>query len=291
MSSQFKVLTLGSALSELDIFLNFQGSPIQASGVSWDVYDSSSVLTVSGSGINTAQGKYTASGTVPTGFQLGNWEIQWDVTLQDGTIVEATETFCVQSPSVSIGFTPPTDKTASIYSAVQLDVGDPDGSIFNENYLQRVLIKAVRRLNQKLGTAVTFRGPVGVPGGFGGRRIRVIELDVDVEAGTITPNNAEVCDLVILQMEYIIMTSELNALKRLHVSSTSGPHVGMVTSAINDDVKVQNADGVTVEIGGGRLQTRASLFRFSVEEARRELEMAVRAFLNRLTGNFGKMIY
>lgn len=291
MADQTKVLTLGSELSELDIFLNFQGNPITASGVSWDIYDASNTLAVSGSGVNVSTGKYTASGTVPTGFQLGNWEIQWDVTLQDGTIVEATEEFCVQSPSVTIGFTPPTDKTASIYTAVQIDVGDPDGSIFNENYLKRVLVKAVRRLNQKLGTAVTFRGPIGIPGQFGGRRIRVIELDVDVEAGTITPNNAEVCDLIILQMEYIIMTSELNALKRLHATSTSGPHVGMVSAAVNDDVKVRNADGVTVEVGGGRLQTRASLFRFSVEEARRELEMAVRAFLNRLTGGFGKLIY
>ncbi len=291
MATQSKTLIVGSALSELDIFLNFNGSPIQASGVSWQVFDAADTLAESGSGVNPSTGKYTASGTVPGGFQLGDWRIAWDVTLQDGSIVEASEDFCVTSPSVSIGFTPPTDKTASIYTAVQIDIGDPDGAVFNEGYLKNVLTKAVRRLNQKLGTAVTFRGPTGVPGGFGGRRINVIELDVDLEAGTITPNNDEVCDLIILQMEYIIKTSEISALKRLSASATSGPHVSTVASAANDDITVRNPDGVQVSIGGARIQTRARLFEMDAKMAEKELDTAVKMFLNRLTGNFGKLIY
>jgi soluble P-type ATPase len=134
-------------------------------------------------------------------------------------------------------------------------------------------------------------GLIGVPGQFGGRRINVIEIEVDVEAGTLTPNNDEVCDLVILQMEYIILTSELNALKRLNTATTSGPFVTMVGGALNDDVMVRNADGVTVKKGSSRMQSRASLFRFSVEEARRELDAAVKMFLNRLSANFGKLIW
>lgn len=121
--------------------------------------------------------------------------------------------------------------------------------------------------------------------------INVIEIEVDVEAGTLTPNNDEVCDLVILQMEYIILTSELNALKRLNTATTSGPFVTMVGGALNDDVMVRNADGVTVKKGSSRMQSRASLFRFSVEEARRELDAAVKMFLNRLSANFGKLIW
>ena len=291
MATQTQTLTLGSSLTSLDIFLNFQGNAVQASGVTYDVFDSVDRPVVSGVALNPSLGKYTCSGTVPTGFSLGDWNIQWDVFLSDGSTLEASHKFCVQSPTISIGFTPPTDKTATIYSAVQLDIGDPDGLIFNENYLRRVLIKAVRRLNQKLGTAVTFRGPVGIPGEFGGRRIRVIEIDVDIENGTITPNNDEICDLIILQMEYIIMTAELNALRRLNRVGVSTTHNALLSSAVKDDVSVTNADGITIDIGGGRLQTRASLFKFSAEAARHELEMAVRAFLNRLTGNFGKMVW
>lgn len=292
MADETKVLTTGSNLNQLDIFLNANGTAINASGVSFLVRDAADTpVAPEASGLNPSVGKYTASGTVPVGFSLGNWQIDWTVTTVAGEILTITEPFCVQSINISIGFVPETDKTGSIYEAVRLDVGDPDGSIFNDNYLKRILIKSVRRLNQALGLAPSIRGPKGVPGNFGGRRIKVIPITLDVEAGTLTPNNDEYCDLVILQMEYIIASAEISALKRLHAGSTSGPHSGMVGSALNDDVKVKNADGVEVAIGGMRLANRSRLMEFDAKQKKAELDRAIERFQSRLSGNFGKMIW
>ena len=84
---------------------------------------------------------------------------------------------------------------------------------FDDNFLARVLTKAARRLNQRLGLSITNR-PQGVPGNWGGRRLQVSPITLDLEAGTISPNNDELCDLIILQMEHILNTSETSARKR-----------------------------------------------------------------------------
>ncbi len=291
MSGSSKVLTVGSDLNQLDIFLSANGVAIDASGISFNVYDANNVLAASGVPTHPSTGKYLGSGVIPDLFTLGMWHIDWLIIPTGSAQITASEDFVVQALTVSFGFLPPGDHVFNIYDAVRVDIGDPDASIFNDQFLQRVLIKAVRRLNQTLGLAVTMRGPTGIEGEFGGRRIRVYPLTVDVEAGTISPNNDEYCDLIILQMEYIIKTSELSALKRLNANAASGPAAVAMRTAINDDVSVTNADGVTVAIGGGRLQTRASLYRFDVEMMKRELDEAVRRFLNRISGNFGKMVY
>ena len=92
-------------------------------------------------------------------------------------------------------------------------------------------------------------------------------------------------------MEYIIKTSEISSLKRLNASTTSAIFQGAVNSASNEGVTVINADGVEVTISAGRFQSRASLYRLDAELMEKELEAAVKRFLNRLTGNMGKMIY
>lgn len=286
-----KVLTVGSDLNQLDIYLSANGIPIDASGISFNVYDSTNVLAASGVPTHPSTGKYLGSGVIPSSFTLGTWRIDWLIIPTGSAQVTASEQFDVQALTVSFGFLPPDDKIFNIYDAVRLDLGDADAIIFNDEFLQRILTKAVRRLNQTLGISVSMRGPVGVDGEFGGRRIRVYPLTVDVEAGTISPNNDEYCDLIILQMEYIIKTSELSALKRLNASAASGPAAVAMRSALNDDVTVVNADGVQISIGGGRLQTRASLYRFDVEMMKQELDAAIRRFFNRITGSMGKMVY
>lgn len=291
MSGSSKVLTVGSNLNQLDVFLSANGVAIDASGISFNVYDANNVLAASGVPTHPSTGKYVGSGVVPNNFTLGLWHIDWLIIPTGSSQITASEDFNVQALSISFGFLPPDDKIFNVYDAVRIDLGDPDASIFNDEFLQRVLIKAVRRLNQTLGLVVSMRGSTGIEGEFGGRRIRVYPLTVDVEAGTISPNNDEYCDMLILQMEYIIKTSELSALKRLNASAASGPAAVAMRTAINDDVSVTNADGVTVAIGGGRLQTRASLYRFDVETMKAELDAAVKRFLNRLSGNFGKMVY
>jgi hypothetical protein len=291
MSGASKVLTVGSDLNQLDIFLSSNGVAIDASGISFNVYDANNSLAASGVPTHPETGKYLGSGVIPDGFVLGMWHIDWVIIPTGASQFIASEDFSVQALSVSFGFAPATDQTSTIYDAVRIDVGDPDGLIFNDGFLQRVLIKAVRRLNQALGLAVKMHGPTGIEGEYGGRRIRVYPLVVDVEAGTVTPNDDEYTDLIILQMEYIIKTSELAALARLNATITSSVFQGTVNSSLNDGVMVQNADNVIVSVSVGRFQTRATLMRLDIELLRDELNAAIKRFLGRLTGSMGKMVF
>ena len=290
MAGETKILTVGQAASALDIFLSANGAPVSGQYVGFQLFDAANASAVSGVALNPALGHYTGSGLIPPGHQLGSWHIDWTIVTETNSVVFASEPFQVQDVLVSIGFVPPTDKTATIYDAVRIDIGDPEGHIFDDNFLQHVLVKAVRRLNQALGLSRTAR-PAGIPGGFGGPKIQVAELTVDVEAGTIEPNNDELCDLIILQMEYIIITAETSALKRLGAAFASGPFATVVGGVGNEGISVTNADGVTVNISTGRLQFRTTLQRLDVETRKEELETAIKRFLGRQTGNYGKMIY
>jgi hypothetical protein len=291
MSNATKTLTVGSNLSELDIFLSANGQAINASGISFNIFDAANVLAASGVPTNPDMGHYLASGVIPDAFTLGIWRIDWLIIPTGASQVTASEEFNVQALTVSFGFQPTDDKIFNIYDAVRLDLADADAIVFGDEFLQRILIKAVRRLNQALGIGIRMRGPTGVEGQFGGRRIQVIALVVDIEAGTISPNDDEMQDLIILQMEYIIKTSEISALKRLSASAASGPASIAVNGAVNDDVMVRNADGVEIMVGRNRFSTRAQLYKFDVETITKELEAAKKAFLSRITGSMGKMVY
>ena len=290
MAGETKILTVGQAASALDIFLTANGAAVSGKYVGFQLFDAANASAVSGVALNPALGQYTGSGLIPAGYQLGSWHVNWTIVTQTDSAALASEPFQVQDLVVTIGFVPPTDKTATIYDAVRIDIGDPEGHIFDDNFLQHVLVKAVRRLNQRLGLSRTSR-PLGIPGGFGGPKIQVGELTVDVEGGTISPDNDELCDLIILMMEYIIITGETSALKRLGASFASGPYATVLGSVGNEGISVTNADGVTINVSTGRLQTRATLQRLDVETRTKELETAIKAFLNRETGNFGKLIY
>jgi len=290
MAGETKVLTVGQASSALDVFLSANGAAVSGKYVGFQLFDASNVSAVSGVALNPNLGQYVGSGIIPAGYQLGTWRINWTIVTLANNIVTASEPFCVQDVSVTIGFVPLDDKTSAIYDAVRIDIGDPNGQVFDDDFLKRVLQKAVRRLNQRLGLSPTSR-PKGIPGNFGGPRIKVSAIVADVENGTITPYNDEICDLVVMQMELIVLESEVSALKRLAASASSGPFANFVASAANDGVSVTNADGVSVTISPSRLQVRADLHKFDVKQRREELEGAIRAFLNRMTGNFGKMVY
>jgi len=287
MAGETKILTVGADATSLDIFLSAGGVAVSGQYVGFELFDAAGASAVSGIAINPALGTYTASGVIPAGFQLGTWRVDWDVITAGGSLVNASEPFCVNDATISIGFVPAADKTGTIYEAVRIDIGDPDGNTFDDDFLKRVLIKSVRRLNQRLGLSRTSR-PLGIPGNFGGPRIQVGELTLDVEAGTITPNNDELCDLIILMMEYVIITSETSAWKRF---AASGPFAAGASSLANDGIMVKNADGVTIDISAGRLQSRTTLHRLDVQTREKELEAAIKAFLNRQTGNYGKFIW
>lgn len=291
MADERKHLTIGSQLSELDIFLNVEGVPINATTVNFAVYDAASVQVTSGTAVNTAVGTYTASGSIPSGFTLGTWEIQWLIWPVGSPIMTAAEHFEVQALTISFGFQPAGEDVTSVFDFVRLDIGDPEGVVFGDEILRRILKKAVTRLNNKLGLGPKNRGPIGVPGQFGGLRVRALPITVDFDTGVVTPEGDEYTDLLCLQMEVIIVTSEISALKRLSASATSGPFITTVGNTDRDGISVTNADGVTINISSVRLTTRASLARFDVEQKEAELEMAVSRYLQRASANYSKLIY
>lgn len=290
MAGETKVLTVGQAASALDIYLAANGSAVSGKYVGFQIFDAANVSAVSGVALNPELGHYVGSGLIPVGFQLGVWHIDWTIVTLLDNVAEATEPFIVQDVLISIGFVSPSDDTNPIYDAVRIDIGDPAGSIFDDDFLKRVLVKAVRRLNQRLGLSLTDR-PQGIPGGFGGPRIKVNPIIANVEDGSITPDNDEIFDLIVLQMELIILESEISALKRLGAVSGGGPFGASASSASQDGISVTNADGVQVSISPSRLTVRSDLHKFDVKNRREELEIAIKAFLNRMTGNFGKMVY
>jgi hypothetical protein len=298
MPNQTKTLTLGGDISSLDIFLSDAGGvAVQANHVGFELLDAANSVVVSGIATNPATGQYAASGVIPSLLQtvnpgtpvaLGTWKVNWDIITAANTFQAATELFCVQEVTVKIGFTPSTDKTFNIYDAIRVDLG-ADDNMFDDGFLGRVTTKAVRRMNHRLGLSVTNR-PKGIPGTFGSRRLKVSPITLDLSAGTIEPNNDEICDLVIMQCEVILLESEINALKRL-AASGSGPFAASVASASQDGISVTNADGVRVDISGGRLANRVQLYKFSAKTARDELEASIKAFLGRQTGNYSKLVY
>jgi len=290
MPGETKTLTVGASASSLDIYLSANGVAVSGQYVGFELFDAAGVSAASGLASNPSLGTYTASGVIPAGYQLGNWRVDWDIITAGGNLLNASEPFCVTDATVAIGFVPSTDKTGTIYEAVRIDIGDPEGQVFDDDFLKRVLVKAVRRLNHRLGLSRTSR-PLGVPGNFGGPRLKVSELTVDVEAGTISPDNDELCDLVIMMMEFIIITSETSALKRLGASAASGPFATTTSAAGQDGIMVKNADGVVIDISAGRLQSRTTLHRLDVQTRKEELEAAIKAFQNRQTGNYGKYVW
>jgi len=290
MAGETKVLTIGQAASALDIYLSANGAAVSGQYVGFELFDAANASAVSGVALNPSLGRYVGSGIIPAGFQLGSWRVDWTIITLANSLATASEPFCVQDVNIAIGFVDPADKTSDIYEAVRLDIGDPEGQVFDDDFMGRNLKKAVRRLNHRLGLSPTNR-PKGIPGGFGGPRIKVSPIEFNLTDGTITPNNDEICDLVVMQMELIILESEVSALKRLAATSASGPYAALVIGATQDGISVKNADGVTVSISPSRLNVRADLHKFDVKNRREELEKMIRAFLNRMTGNFGKMIY
>lgn len=176
-----------------------------------------------------------------------------------------------------------TSIASDIYDGVRIDCGDEDGVVLTSAFLQRVFTKAVRRLNRTLGLSVTNR-PQGIPGY---KSLSVSPITYSIANDTISPDNDELVDMVILQMEYIIKKSETSALKRLNAS-----YGGVLSTNANmDDATVRNADGVTVSLGQNRLSNRARLYAMDLEAIQKELDAAIKSFLGRQIANYGKMIY
>ncbi len=181
---------------------------------------------------------------------------------------------------------------SGIFDFVRLDIGDENGAIFNDALLTRVMKKSVVRLNNKLGISANKNRSIGTGSTFGGRRISIspIQATPEVTTSTPTPDNDEIHDLITLQMEVIILKSEMSALRRLNASLGGAFNAG-VTTAVNDDISVKNADGVTIKVGANRFGTRARLMREDLQDKEEELKLAIKQLKYRMSGGYGKMVY
>lgn len=291
--SDGRILTVGTAAVDLDIFLTAgqNGQAIDPSRIVFRLFDPTGAQAVGEtSGTRVDTGKYNASSaTIPVGYPVGeDWSIRWDVVLPGGASGQFIEGFSVALPSLSASFSANTgNNIESIFDRVRLDIGDPDGRIFTDGLMRRTLKKAVTRVNRRLGLVqvtsnsefvflIAFVSSVNTP-----------VLTLDITNGTISPDTDPYVDIVILQMEEILLSSELVALQRLN-ASTAGSFGSGIIGAAGDGISVRNADGVTISTSPTRLSTRADLGKFNLDGLREQLEQAIKDMRWRLSGANGK---
>lgn len=288
-----RILTVGTTADELDIFLTAgeNGQAINPSRIVFRLFDPTGAQAVGEtSGTLVATGRYNGSAaTIPAGFVIGeDWRIKWDVVLPGGASGQFIEDFSVALPSLAASFSANTgNNIESIFDRVRLDIGDPDGRIFVDGLLRRTLKKAVTRVNRRLGLVnvtsnsefiflIAFMGSVNTP-----------VLTLDLTLGTITPDTDPYVDIVIMQMEEILLQSELVALQRLN-PATAGSFGSGVAGAAGDGVSITNADGVSITTSPTRLTMRSDLGKFNLDALSEQLERAIKDMRWRLSGANGK---
>ncbi len=293
MAQGGRILTVGTSAVELDIFIdNGQGIATDPSDIRFRLFDPTGAEAVTEvEGTKVGVGRYTASGAlIPTGFVLGeDWQIKWDVTLPGSISGQFVENFCVALPSLSASFADSSVTTETIFDRVRIDLADPDGKIFTDGLLRRTLEKAVARVNRRVGLVrvtqqssfiflIAFTSSIQTP-----------IIEVNIVNGTFTPDTDPYIDIVILQMEEILLKSELVALQRLN-AATAGSFGSGVIGAEADGISVTDADGVQITTAVGRLNTRADLGKFNVNQITEEIEKAISDLRWRLAGGSGKNV-
>lgn len=292
--ASLKTLTVGAAATDLDIFIreSLNSALLDPSGLTFRIFDYLNVEAVTEvSGAKIDIGHYTASGAIiPQGYSLGGpWEIRWDVVLPGGASGQFIEEFNVVLPSLAVSFSSSVDNSVeTLFDRVRIDIGDPNGTIFSDGLLSRILQKSITRLNRRLGL-VRLSSPAPylwivefVCGGSAG----IPNLSVDLLAGTISPNSDPYADLVVLQMEEILLQSESIALQRLN-ANTAGSFGSGLQGVSADGVSVTNVDGVTITKSIGRLSHRADLTKFNLGNISKMLEDGIKDIKWRLSGAHG----
>jgi len=292
MAQDGKILTVGTAATELDIYITAgqNGAPLDPTSIIFRIFDPTGAEAVTETaGTKTDVGVYTASGAlIPTGFQLGeNWSIKWDI-VTPSTSGQSTELFCVAAANLATSFANPAGNSVeSIFDRVRIDIGDPDAIIFTDGLMRRTMKKAVSRVNRRLGLVrvsqdshfiwlIAFTSRVSTP-----------TLTLDLGAGTIDPSTDPYADILVLQMEEILLTGETVALQRLNANTAGSFGSGLIGVAA-DGVSATNADGVTISKAVGRLSHRADLAKFNLDHIRKELEKAIQDLRWRLAGGAGR---
>lgn len=283
-----RTVTVGTSGVGLDIFFNDRNSnlTVDAVNITFTISDPlNNTVIGTTSGVRVEPGRYDArNATIPSSGIIGEgWHIYWSVEFPGAVSGNFSEEFAVQLASISATFSSPTVDTETIYDRVRLDVGDPNGQIFNDGLLQRVLAKAIARLNRRLGLVSVCQDH--------GSDILVIlfnsnshttPITVNFDTGVITPDSDPYVDILTLQIEEILLTSEASNMKRLNVA-LGGPFASGILTMQSDGVSVKNADGVTIDIAASRFMKRADMFKWDAERVTKELDEAIRDFKWRLS--------
>ncbi len=292
MACDGRILTVGTAATELDIFITAgqNGAPLDPTAIRFRIFDPTGAEAVSetaGAYVNT--GVYSASGAViPTGFQLGeDWSIVWDI-VTPSTSGQSTELFCVSDATLATTFSNPADNNIeSLFDRVRIDIGDPDGVIFTDGLMRRTIKKALSRVNRRLGLVNVSQDSYYIWTIAFTSRSSTPVLTLDLNNGTIDPDTDPYADILVLQMEEILLTGETVALQRLN-PATAGAFGSGIQGVAADGVSVTNADGVSISKAVGRLSHRADLAKFTLTNIRKELERAIQDLRWRLAGGSGR---
>jgi len=291
MATNGKILTVGTAATELDIFITAgqNGVPLDPTSIRFRIFDPTGTEAVTETvGTKRDVGVYTASGAlIPTGFPLGeDWSIQWDI-VTSSTSGSSTELFCVANATLATSFANPADNSIeSLFDRVRINVGDPNGSIFNDGFLRRTIRKAVSRLNRRLGLVQVSQNSHYVWLIAFTSRSNTPTLTLDLLNGIIDPDTDPYADILVLQMEEILLTGETVALGRLN-QHTAGTFGSGIVGIGGDGVSVTDVDGTTISKAVGRLSHRADLAKFTLKNIREELEKAIADLRWRLAGGAG----
>ena len=229
-----------------------------------------------------------------TSGTLGDWTITWTVGASS-----KIESFAVGAPSLTTGGDP-INEIDQIYENVRLDIGDIDGALFNDSQLERYLIKAVMRLNRELGIAQGRVRPTGIVKGGLGTPASVPAIVLNLDARTLTPDNHEIHDIVILQMEVIITRAEMAMLRRASAASAGAPGAELLAAAsgivggAGDGVMVRNADGVVIDTRQRYSSWASNRVKLFLDEAKRreeDLAKAIKDLKHSFSSSMGKVIY
>lgn len=293
MAQDGRILTVGAAATDLDIFIKAgqNGALTDPTDIRFRIFDPTSVEAVTEtSGTFISTGHYSASGAIiPSNYVLGeNWQIRWDVVLPGGASGQFVEDFCVALPTLSASFANPAGNSVeSLFDRVRIDIGDPDALIFTDGLLRRTLKKAVSRVNRRLGLVrVTNDNSFVFLIAFTSR-VATAVLTLDLMEGIITPDTDPYADILVLQMEEILLQSESVALQRLNVN-TAGAFGSGLQGISADGVSMTNADGVSITKSASRLNLRSDLAKFNLQNISTQLEQAIKDLRWRLAGGNGK---
>lgn len=292
MAQDGRILTIGTAATELDIFVTAgqNGAALDPTDIRFRIFDPTGLEAITetlGTRINT--GVYTASGAlIPAGFQLGeDWSIVWDI-ITPSTSGQSTELFCVADAILATSFANPVDNSIeSLFDRVRIDIGDPDAMIFTDGLMRRTLKKAFVRINRKLGLVKVSQDSHFIWLIAFTSRTTTPVLSIDLLNGIIDPDTDPYADILVLQMEEILLTGETVALQRLN-QNTAGAFGSGLQGIAADGVSATNVDGVTISKAVGRLSHRADLAKFNLKNIREELAKAIQDLRWRLAGGSGR---